>query len=308
MRDEFVDELTLLAKKDPSIILITGDLGFGVLTNFSEKFPDQFINAGVSEQNMTALACGFALEGRKVYTYSIGNFATLRCLEQIRNDVCYHNCDVTVVSVGGGFSYGQLGVSHFATEDLAILRAVPNIAVVAPSDPWETRILVRQLSKYRGPKYLRLDKGNGKSPEDADAVIFGKPRFVRRGSDITLISIGAILSEVLIAAAQLETKDIKCDVITLNSLKPMDFRPVLDSIERSKRVICVEEHTKIGGLSSAVAEACLTNGFSNFTFRSIGLNDEFPSIVGNQNYLRKIYKMDSQHILNVVRELMPQKF
>ena len=152
MRDAFVTKLTELAEKDPMTMLITGDLGFGVLTDFSKRFPDQFINAGVAEQNMTGMAAGLALDGYKVYTYSIGNFNTLRCLEQIRNDICYHDCDVTVVSVGAGFSYGQLGISHFATEDLAIFRAIPNIMVVAPSDPWEVPSLTDQMSKHQQKK------------------------------------------------------------------------------------------------------------------------------------------------------------
>jgi len=303
MRDEFVEELTKLAAEDPSIVLITGDLGFGVLTSFAEKFPDQFINAGVAEQNMTALACGLALEGRKVYTYSIGNFATLRCLEQIRNDVCYHDCDVTIVSVGGGFSYGQLGVSHFATEDLAIMRAIPNIAVIAPADKWETRVLVRQMAKIKGPKYLRLDKGDGQSNIDVNSVKLGEPRIVKYGTDITLISIGAILSEVLRSADQLSAKGISSEVITLNSLKPMNFDQIFSSITKTKRVICVEEHTKIGGLSGAVAESLLCNGVADFTFASIGLNDEFPTIVGDQDFLRQRYRIDSASITKAAFEL-----
>ena len=304
MRDEFIDELSKLAEDDPSIMLVTGDLGFGVLTDFANKFPDQFINAGVAEQNMTALACGLSLEGHKVYTYSIGNFSTLRCLEQIRNDVCYHECNVTIVSVGGGFSYGQLGVSHFATEDLAILRSIPNLAVIAPSDKWETRILVKQMAKLSGPKYLRLDKANGNSPENINDVKLGKPRFVRRGDDFTFISIGSILSEVLLAVNYLEKEGITSDVITLNALKPMDFKPVLQSISKSKRVICIEEHTKIGGLSGAVAEACVTSGLTGFAFHAIGLDDAFPTIVGDQIYLREVYKMDFPNILKAAKDML----
>ena len=137
MRDAFVRALTELAAGDPSVMLITGDLGFGVLTDFIRRFPGNYVNAGVAEQNMTAVACGMALAGARAYTYSIGNFPTLRCLEQLRNDVCAHAADVTVVSIGGGLSYGQLGMTHFATEDLAILRTLPGMTVVAPSDPWQ---------------------------------------------------------------------------------------------------------------------------------------------------------------------------
>src|SRR5438477_1337258 len=131
MRDQFVKTLTALAETNSRIMLVTGDLGFGVLTGFKERFPRQHLNVGVAEQNMTGVATGLALEGRIVFTYSIANFPTLRCLEQVRNDVCYHEANVKIVSIGGGFSYGALGISHHATEDLAIFRALPNMAVVA---------------------------------------------------------------------------------------------------------------------------------------------------------------------------------
>ncbi len=204
MRDAFIEELSVLAKDDPSIMLLTGDLGFGVLNNFADQYPNQFINVGVAEQNMSGLAAGMALEGYKVYTYSIANFTTLRCLEQIRNDICYHDADVTLVSVGAGFSYGQLGVSHFATEDLAILRALPNMMVVAPSDPWEAKILTRQMAAISGPKYLRIDKGAAGCREKPLDVRLGKGRIVCEGTDVTIVSIGAILSEALKAAGLLE--------------------------------------------------------------------------------------------------------
>ena len=134
MRDIFIAELSKLAEENSDIILITGDLGFGVLDNFAECFPDQYLNIGVAEQNMTGVATGLALEGYKVFTYSIANFTTLRCLEQIRNDACYHDANVNVVSIGGGFGYGSLGMSHHATEDLSIMRAIPGLDVIAPSN------------------------------------------------------------------------------------------------------------------------------------------------------------------------------
>src|ERR1700760_4208221 len=155
MREAFVRALSELAAEDPSVMLITGDLGFGVLTDFAERFPSSYLNAGVAEQNMTAVACGAAMAGARAYTYSIANFPTLRCLEQLRNDVCHHRADVTVVAVGGGFSYGHLGISHFATEHRAILRALPQMTVVAPPDPWQAYALTRQMHAAGGPQYLR---------------------------------------------------------------------------------------------------------------------------------------------------------
>lgn len=296
MRDAFIAELTALAAADPSVVLITGDLGFGVLTDFAARFPDQFINAGVAEQNMTALAAGLALEGHKVYTYSIGNFTTLRCLEQLRNDVCYHGADVTAVAVGGGFSYGQLGMSHFATEDLAILRALPDMMVVAPSDPWETRLLTRQMAARPGPKYLRLDKGKAGLASDEDDLALGQVRQVRGGDAVTLVSIGAILSEVLKAADALAEEGINARILSVHTLKPLDIAPIAAAARETRGIVTVEEHNVTGGLAGAVAEGLLAAGVAPRGWRAVGLNDCYPTIVGDQDYLRAAYGMDAPAI------------
>jgi transketolase len=297
MRDTFVSELLAAARRDPRIMLITGDLGFGVLTKFAQELPGQFLNAGVAEQNMTALACGLAMEGRKVFTYSIANFTTLRCLEQIRNDVCYHNADVTAVSVGGGFSYGQLGMSHFATEDLAILRALPNMKVFAPTGKWETRELTRAIIAQGGPAYLRLDKGLADSgPRDAEVLVSGRARMLREGRDATLVATGAILSEALLAAERLEMRGIHCRVIAVHTVKPLDVAAIVAAARETGGIVTVEEHNVIGGLGGAVAEACLSAGAVPGFFIRMGLADEFPSVVGDQAYLRTAYGMDASAI------------
>ena len=162
MRDTFVRTLIELAKEDKNIELVTGDLGFGVLKPYWEAVPEQFTNAGIAEQNMTTLAAGMALTGKTVFTYSIGNFPTLRCLEQIRNDCAYHNANVKVVCVGGGFVYGSLGMSHHATEDIAILRALPDVVVLAPGDLLEAEEATKAMAKYNGTCYLRLGRGGEK--------------------------------------------------------------------------------------------------------------------------------------------------
>lgn len=303
MRDAFLRELTRQATEDASLMLISGDLGFGVLTEFSARFPDQFINAGVAEQNMTAMACGLALEGYRVFTYSIANFNTLRCLEQIRNDVCYHEANVTVVSVGGGFSYGQLGMSHFATEDLAILRALPGMIVVAPSDPWEAEELTRQFSTLKGPKYLRLDKGCAGLPKESTLTI-GRARRVRDGADATVISIGAILSEALTAASELAAEGIQLRLVSVHTLKPLDLDEIMAAARETGGIITLEEHSVIGGLGSAVSELLLESGCAPRFFRRVGLADIYPTVVGDQNYLRAEYKMDSSTLTNVVREAL----
>ena len=197
MRDTFVRTLIDLAKKDKNIELITGDLGFGVLKPFWEELPDQFTNIGIAEQNMTTVAAGMALEGKTVFTYSIGNFPTLRCLEQIRNDCAYHNANVKIVCIGGGFVYGSLGMSHQATEDLAILRALPDVVVMAPADLVEAEEATKAIAAYHGTCYLRLGRGGEKRiHKSIDNFQIGKAIKVKDGEKIAIFSTGAIFEEV----------------------------------------------------------------------------------------------------------------
>lgn len=301
MRDAFILALTELAAVDDRIVLVTGDLGFGVLQDFAARFPNRYINAGVAEQNMTAIACGMALEGFQVYTYSIGNFPTLRCLEQIRNDVCYHDADVKIVSVGGGFSYGQLGMSHFATEDLAIMRALPNMIVVAPSDPWEAAELTRQVSARRGPTYLRLDKSAAGLPEGP--VRLGLSRQIRAGDDVCLIATGGIVEEAVRAADLLAEHRVSAAVHAVATVKPLD-PALVAAAGAAKAVVVVEEHTIVGGLGSAIAEACMSAGAAPRRFLRIGLDDIYPTAVGDQRYLRMVYELDAEAIARRTRVLL----
>ena len=189
MRDIFVRELLRHARLDKRIMLVSGDLGFGVLDQYSTELPKQFLNVGVAEQNMTGLAAGMAIEGRNVFTYSIGNFPTLRCLEQIRNDILYHGVSVNIVAIGGGFSYGALGMSHHATEDIAIVRALPGIRVFAPCDEMETIALVGKMVEDPAPSYVRLDKSIVTQP-GVDAFEYGKIRQMRHGENVALVAYG----------------------------------------------------------------------------------------------------------------------
>jgi transketolase len=298
MRDAFVRTLSHAAEHDPRIMLITGDLGFGVLTDFGKRFPKQFINAGVAEQNMTAVACGLALEGHKVFTYSIANFATMRCLEQLRLDVCYHGADVTAVAVGGGFSYGQLGVSHFATEDLSILRALPGMSVVSPTGIWEATEATNALIARGGPAYLRLDKGVAESgPRPGEDFELGKARRLREGRDVSLIATGAILSEALAAADILGGQGVSARVIAVHSVKPLDSTEISAAARETGGLVTIEEHTIVGGLGGAVAEACLEAGAAPRFFERVGMKDAFPTVVGDQNFLRKLYHLDADAIV-----------
>jgi transketolase len=308
VRDAFVETLTALAEHNSRIMLLTGDLGFGVLNNFAERFPRQYLNVGVAEQNLTGVATGLALEGRIVFTYSIANFPTLRCLEQVRNDVCYHEANVKIVSIGGGFSYGPLGISHHATEDLAILRALPNMTVVAPCNLWEVKEATRALVEATGPALLRIDKSTAASiVRPGEKFQLGRACQLRDGADITLAAAGGIMEEVLTAAEMLSERGIQCRVLSMSTIKPLDVESLVRAVDETGGIVTVEEHTVDGGLGGAVAENLLEMGCIPACFHRIGLRAGFSSIVGTQKYLRKVYGMDAAAILTLVEQKLLSK-
>jgi transketolase len=297
VRDTFIARLERMAATNPRIFFITGDLGFGVVDRFAEKFPKNFLNAGVAEQNMTGLATGIALEGRVVYTYSIGNFPTLRCLEQVRNDAAYHEANVKVVCIGGGFSYGPLGMSHHAMEDLAIMRAL-SIPTVAPGCLWEAGEATEALAARDGTCYLRLDKSSaGNTGRPNESFTIGKARVLREGDDVTLIATGGILGAALRAADDLSAKmKISCRVLSMHTVHPLDADAVVAAARETGGIVTIEEHTVNGGLGSAVAEVCMDRGIAPAGFQRIGFRGGLPSIVGSQAYLRQRYDMDERAI------------
>jgi transketolase len=306
MRDHFVKQLTQEALTNKDIILITGDLGFGVLTNFEKEFPAQYINAGVAEQNMTGLATGLGMSGKTVFTYSIGNFCTLRCLEQIRNDACYHDANVNVVSVGGGFSYGALGYSHHATEDIAIMRALPNLRVFVPCDFWEAIQITKHLCASKGVNYLRIDKSAVQIPTSRnDVFVPGKARTLRHGNDFTIIGCGGILEEALAAAEHMSTFGVQIRVISMHTIKPIDTDAIKAATHETGGILTIEEHTISGGLGSAVGEVVLDGQLPCKRLIRMGLHSGFSTVVGSQQYLRRYYNMDAQAITERLLEVLP---
>ena len=302
MRDTFVRTLIALAKENPNIELITGDLGFGVLKPFWERLPDQFINAGIAEQNMTSAAAGMALEGKTVFTYSIGNFPTLRCLEQIRNDCAYHGANVKIVCVGGGFVYGSLGMSHHATEDIAVMRALPGVAVLCPGDLIEAEEATKAIAKYPGTCYLRLGRGGEKRIHDhIDNFEIGKAIKIHDGEKIAIFSTGAIFEEVADAEAILAEHDIYPAVYTFPTVKPIDRAVIARCAADFDMIVTVEEHNIVGGFGSAVAEV-LAELPERARLLRIGIHDTYSSIVGSQKYLRSQFGLDSVGIATQVLE------
>ncbi|MBL7147615.1 MAG: 1-deoxy-D-xylulose-5-phosphate synthase [Nanoarchaeota archaeon] len=300
MRNTFINNLQDLAEKNSKIMLLTGDLGFSVLEKFQKQFPDRFLNMGVAESNMVGAASGLALCGMKPYIYSIVPFVTMRCYEQIRNDICYQNVDVKIVGVGGGIVYGNLGPTHHSREDIAIMRALPNMTVVCPADPIETKLIVEESVKFNGPLYIRL--GKGKDPvvhKKNPNIEIGKGVMINDGKDITIIATGNILSTAVASADMLSKKGLSVRLISMHTVKPLDKEMILNASNETKAIFTLEEHSIIGGLGSAVSEVLAEND-SKILFRRIGLEDVFEKTVGSHEYLCKLNNLSPDAITNFV--------
>ncbi|TCL43007.1 transketolase family protein [Harryflintia acetispora] len=302
MRNRFIKGLEQLAETDSGIFLLTGDLGFSVLDAFAERFPERFINAGISEQNMMSVAAGLALNGNTVYVYSIGNFVTLRCLEQIRNDVCYHSANVKIVVVGGGFAYGQLGMSHHATEDIAVMRALPNMRVYCPADPVEAVAVLHEVNSVEGPCYVRLAKG-GEQCIHADAIAdINKAIQLKAGDCVNIFTTGTIVSEARLAAKQLADHGVSGGVYSFPAIKPIDTELICQCAWESKLIVTLEEHNRLGGLGGAVAEVISELSAPHARLLRLGLDDEYTSVVGSQQYLRTYYGLNAEKITKRILE------
>ena len=294
MRNTFIDGLLQIATKDNRIMLLTGDLGYGVVDNFARNLPDQFLNFGINEQTMMGAAAGLASQGYKPYVYSIGNFPTFRCLEQIRNDVCYMNLDVTIVALGAGFAYGTAGYSHHLIEDISAISPLPNIQIFSPADVRETEIVVNASVKNSGPKYVRLGKG-GEGDLTA-AFDMTKPGFaIDEGArEILVLSTGNILGEVL----KLRSENLKVDP-TIASCYDFSQLPKYLAENQFRKIITVEEHISRGGFGSLVREMVSTSGVEVYPL-AINKIDSYMS--GSQTHLRKNYGLTVDGITALLQD------
>jgi len=303
VRAAFVRSLIDSARTDERIFLLVGDVGYSLVEPFAEEFPDRFVNIGVAEQNMTGIATGLAMCGKIVFVYSLANFPTLRCVEQIRNDVCYHNANVKIVASGGGLAYGALGITHHVTEDIGIMRTLPNMTIIAPADPVESALATRAITEWSGPCYLRLVKtGDPLLHKRTPDFQVGKAIVVRDGSDVTLIATGGILKNAIQAAEQLSKQGIQSRVLSMHTIKPLDVDAVLAAARETSAIITIEEHNIIGGLGSAVSEVLAERG-RRVAFRRIGINDTFCSQVGSQAYLQKVHSLSVESIAEIAGSL-----
>lgn len=295
MRTAFINQLLEEARHNELVCLVVGDLGYHVVEPFAEEFPNRFINAGIAEQNMAGMAAGLAMTGYNVYIYSIGNFPTLRCLEQIRNDVAYHKANVKVVSVGAGYAYGSLGATHQATEDIGALRTIPNMVVCTPGDPVEARAIATLSANYDGPMYIRLGKA-GETVAHAEEKLDLKigdivPVMQKEANKKAVIACGNILAS---AKQQIESEQLPYDLYSVPFVKPLNKKCLHDIVARYPNgLTTIEEHQYSCGMGSAIVEQ-LNDMFADGEIANypkvqrIAIPDEFVGVVGNQNYLREV--------------------
>ncbi|MBI3985217.1 MAG: 1-deoxy-D-xylulose-5-phosphate synthase [Candidatus Levybacteria bacterium] len=300
MRTTFLNTLYQLAQNNKDIMLITGDLGFSVFEKYIEKFPRQYLNAGVAEQNMTGLAAGLATEGKTPFIYSIVPFVTMRNFEQIRNDICYQNLNVKIVGVGAGFSYGPYGHTHHGLEDIGVLRTLANLTIFCPGDPKEVEFVTRQALKIKGPVYIRLGKAGEPVIHNTKSKLeVGKGAIITDGKDLTIIATSTMLYRAFEVSKILAKKGFSVRVVSMHTIKPFDSNIVIDSAKKTRAIFSLEEHSIIGGLGSAVSEVLAENSFS-IKFKRLGVQDRFTKVIGNQEFMREANNLSIDSVVNTI--------
>lgn len=300
MRKAFIDSLVECAREDSRIMLLSVDLGFSIVEKFAEEFPERFLNVGIQEQNAVSFAAGLALSGKIVYVYTIIPFITMRCYEQVRVDAAYQRTQVRLVGVGAGYSYGPAGSTHHAVEDLALMRSLPGMTVLAPGDPLEVKALVKASKDTPGPVYLRLGKGGEACVhEKLDALIVGDVVELARGTKGQILVTSNMLETGAALVQSLKSSGVDVGLTSCPSLKPFADSYLEALIARGVPIITLEEHTVIGGLGSLVAEKIAESG-RGVKFRRFGIPDVFTHAVGSQQFLRKKYGLDVESLQNIL--------
>jgi transketolase len=307
MRDAFAAELVELASEDERIVLLMGDIGNRMFNRYRSRFPARFFNCGVAEANMASIAAGMALCGLRPVTYTIASFAVVRCLEQIRVDVCYHNLPVTIIGLGGGLPYAMDGATHCACEDIALMRALPNMTVVCPGDPWEVRQALRAAVRLEGPVYIRLGKKHEPlcSLQTGEFCI-GKGLTLRQGKGdaVCLLSSGNILPVAVQAAEELASHGISARLVSFHTVKPLDDALLEEAFYRHRFVVTIEEHSTVGGFGGAVAEWLADRPPFPARMLRIGTPDDFLHVAGKQEHARKACGLTSDNIVQRILDAL----
>ncbi len=296
MRNAFASEVTDIAQTDARVVLLSGDIGNKLFDNFKRVDASRFYNCGVAEANMMGVAAGMALSGFRPIIYTITPFTTTRCFEQIRVDVCYHQAPVIIVGTGAGLSYAELGPTHHSLEDLAILRTLPGMCVLAPCDAMELRLMLRAALQQDNPVYIRIGKkGEPAIHHHLNELTIGRSIVVREGKDIALLAAGTVMTEALDAADRLSERGISAEVVSFHTIKPLDEVYLAAACQRFKQIVTIEEHGTIGGLGGAVAE-WLARSDSQCRLISVGTPDAFMHEVGSQTYARQKFGLVGEQI------------
>lgn len=297
MRNAFAKAITELGDVYPNLVLLAGDIGNRLFDKFKEKHPSRFYNCGVAEANMTGVASGLAASGLHPITYTITPFNTVRCLEQIRLDICYPDLPVIVVGTGAGLSYAGLGATHHSMEDIAILRTLPNMHIVCPADPVEVRLAVKDALRLKRPTYIRLGKKGEPviHQKDPDFEI-GRGIEMLAGTDVAILGVGVMLSVALETAEQLQKKGVSTKVISLHTVKPLDHTLLSQLFVEQKLVVVLEEHGLIGGAGSAVLEWGNAKRADLGKLVCVGGPDRFLSACGNQEEARILLGLTPEKI------------
>lgn len=304
MRIAFAATLLERARRNKDIILLTADLGFSVFEQHIDQLPNQYINVGIAEQNMTGLAAGMAMENKIPFIYSIVPFTTMRNFEQIRNDICYQNLNVKIIGVGAGFAYGPYGHTHHGLEDIGILRTLPNLTIFSPGDPHEARFATNASVDLEGPVYIRLGRaGEPIINKNDQKLTVGKANVISEGSEFAILATGSMVYTALQVVKALKKKNISGTLASIHTIKPLDNDFVINTARKVKAVLTLEEHSIIGGLGSAVSEVLAENGIST-PFKRIGVPDRFTKVIGTQEYMRKANGLLAGQIEKIVVHLL----
>jgi len=304
MRKTCLDCVYEIARNDPRVFFIGSDLGIGTLKQFKAEMPERYFMEGVSEANLIGISAGLALEGKVVYANTIATFITRRCFEQVCLDLCLHNVNVRLIGNGGGLVYAPLGPTHLATEDIAILRALPRMTILAPADATEMRRMMPLTVDHPGPIYIRLGKGGDPIVTNDEPFAIGKIFPMRAGRDAVIISTGVMLKRALDASEALRVKGMEAAVLHCPTVKPLDETVIRAHAAQVPVIVTVEEHTTVGGLGSAVAEIIAEAGLAGGKrFRRIGIPDVFPDQYGSQDSLLARYDITAERIASTVAEL-----
>ncbi len=303
MRAEFADELVKMAREDPRVVLLTGDLGFAVLEPFAEEFPDRFFNVGVAEQNMVGVATGLADAGYIPFAYSIATFASMRPYEFLRNGAALHELPVRLVGMGAGLDYGHNGVTHYALEDVGIMRVQPSVSVVAPADADQARVALRATAEHRGPVYFRLCKAGTPVPGLDGRFELGRAELIGDGDDLAIVALGNMARTAVEAAEELADAGVAATVAVVSSFNPSPESDLADLLGRVPLALTVEAHYLTGGVGSFVAEVIAEHGLSCQLIRR-GVATMPRGLTGSPDYLYEQVGLSARQLAHVATETL----